>query len=217
MRKPTYRGAARTAGKAPSHMAGKAPSRKAARPTAAPAPTRKPLAAAARKTVCVAAALALVCAAAMPAFGAETIINRDGGTADTVLTGKVGNLEDVISVKLPSNIKMTIKTDKKGCLDDEGTPDVSVTVENESRSTKAVKLALYETTDDQNLLDEVVLKLNGQDIKQAKGRATSVIPLTELIQPGATDTLTMSASPISPTQVISSGTRNVRTVIKAVS
>ena len=74
-----------------------------------------------------------------------------------MLTGKVGEVEDVISVVLPSNIKMTIKTDEEGRLDEAGTRDVSVAVENESRSTKAVRLALYETTDDQRLLDEVVL------------------------------------------------------------
>lgn len=169
---------------------------------------------AARKTAGVAAALVFACACALPAFGAETI-TRDGGTAETVLTGRVGEAENVISVVLPSNIKMTIKTDKDGHLDEEGTQDVTVNVENESRSTKAVKLVLYETTDDQRLLDEVILTLNGQDIKQAKARVAGEVPLTEPIQPGATDTLTMSATPLSASQTINEGTRNVRTIIKA--
>ena len=158
------------------------------------------------RVICAAAALALACAA--PAFGAEAIIDRDG-------TGKVGEVEDVISVVLPSNIKMTIKTDEEGRLDEAGTRDVSVAVENESRSTKAVRLALYETTDDQRLLDEVVLSLNGQNIKQAVGGASGEVLLTGSIRPGEADTLTMSASPIGPAQTISAGTRSVRTVIKA--
>ena len=157
--------------------------------------------------------LALACAA--PAFGAEAIIDRDGAAVETVLTGKVGEVEDVISVVLPSNIKMTIKTDEEGRLDEAGTRDVSVAVENESRSTKAVRLALYETTDDQRLLDEVVLSLNGQNIKQAVGGASGEVLLTGSIRPGEADTLTMSASPIGPAQTISAGTRSVRTVIKA--
>ena len=132
-----------------------------------------------------------------------------------MLTGKVGEVEDVISVVLPSNIKMTIKTDEEGRLDEAGTRDVSVAVENESRSTKAVRLALYETTDDQRLLDEVVLSLNGQNIKQAVGGASGEVLLTGSIRPGEADTLTMSASPIGPAQTISAGTRSVRTVIKA--
>ena len=160
--------------------------------------------------ICAAAALALACAA--PAFGAEAIIDRDGAAVETVLTGQVG---EVISVVLPSNIKMTIKTDEEGRLDEAGTRDVSVAVENESRSTKAVRLALYETTDDQRLLDEVVLSLNGQNIKQAVGGASGEVLLTGSIRPGEADTLTMSASPIGPAQTISAGTRSVRTVIKA--
>ena len=164
------------------------------------------------RVICAAAALALACAA--PAFGAEAIIDRDGAAVETVLTGKVGEGEDVISVVLPSNIKMTIKTDEEGRLDEAGTRDVSVAVENESRSTKAVRLALYETTD-QRLLDEVVLSLNGQNIKQAVGGASGEVLLTGSIRPGEADTLTMSASPIGPAQTISAGTRSVRTVIKA--
>ena len=159
------------------------------------------------RVICAAAALALACAA--PAFGAEAIIDRDGAAVETVLTGKVGEVEDVISVVLPSNIKMTIKTDEEGRLDEAGTR------ENESRSTKAVRLALYETTDDQRLLDEVVLSLNGQNIKQAVGGASGEVLLTGSIRPGEADTLTMSASPIGPAQTISAGTRSVRTVIKA--
>lgn len=165
------------------------------------------------RVICAAAALALACAA--PAFGAEAIIDRDGAAVETVLTGKVGEVEDVISVVLPSNIKMTIKTDEEGRLDEAGTRDVSVAVENESRSTKAVRLVLYETTDDQRLLDEVVLSLNGQNIKQAVRGASGEVLLTGPIRPGEVDTLTMSASPIGPAQTISAGTRSVRTVIKA--
>ena len=166
------------------------------------------------KAVAAVAALALALAAAMPAFGAETIV-RDGSSAETVLTGRVKEVEDVISVVLPSNIKMTIQTDERGFLDEENTKDVTVNVVNESRSTKAVRLMLYETTDDQSLLDEVILTLNGQDIKHAVGGASDELNLTGLIQPGNADTLTMAAASIGPTQVIGGGSRSVRTIIKA--
>lgn len=166
------------------------------------------------KVAAAAATLVLACTA-VPAFGAQTIIDRDGATAETVLTGKVGKMEDVISVVLPSNIKMTIKTDKQGHLDEQGTQDTVVNVENESSSTRDIKLVLYKTTDEQSLLDEVTIMLNGQDITQAKGNAATEVPLTDTIRPGTTDTLTMSAAPIRANQVITEGTRNVRTIIKA--
>lgn len=170
---------------------------------------------AARKVAAAAAVLAIACATSAPAFGSETIIDRNGGTADTVLTGKVATLDDVISVVLPSNIKMTIKTDKEGHLDEVGTEDVEVDVVNESRSTKAVKLVLYETVDDQGLLDEVRLNMNGQDIKRAVGGASGEISLIERIAPGETDRLTMSADAVGPSQVIHEGARSVKTTVKA--
>lgn len=161
------------------------------------------------------AALALVMAIPAAASADSQTITREGGTADTVITGKVGRTADVISVVLPTSVNMNIKTDSQGHLDQGATEDVEVDVINESKSTRTIDVELYETVDDGNLLAEVNLHINGQNINRAIGGATGEINLVESLAPGGTEKLVLSASPMGANQVIHEGARSVKTTIKA--
>lgn len=170
------------------------------------------------------AVLALALAAPSAAFAADgsapgasgsQTIERDGSTAETVITGKVGRTADVISVVLPATINMNIKTDDQGHLDQNATEDVEVDVVNESKSTHEVDIELYETVDDGRLLNEVNLHLNGQNINRAIGGAAGEVKLVESLSPGSAGKLVLSASPLTASQTISEGARSVRVTVKA--
>lgn len=171
----------------------------------------------------LAAALVVALAAPAAAFAADggtrasgsQTIERDGATAETVITGKVGRAADVISVVLPATISMNIITDEQGHLDQQATEDAEVDVVNESKSVFEVDIELYETVDDGHLLDEVNLHLNGQNINRAIGGAAGEINLVESLAPGSTEKLRLSASPLAASQTIGEGPRNVRVTVKA--
>ena len=175
-----------------------------------------------RAAASTAAATALILALAAPAStiadvgasGSKTI-ERDGATAETVITGKVQRNEDIISVVLPASVNMNIKTDAQGRLDEKATKDVEVDVVNEAKSTRTIDIELYETVDDGNLLAEVNLHLNGQNINRAIGGAAGEINLVESLAPGQTEKLVLSATPVSANQKISDGARSVKTTVKA--
>lgn len=163
----------------------------------------------------VAPAAAFAADGSAPGVSGSQTIERDGATAETVITGKVERTADVISVVLPATISMNIKTDDQGRLDQEATEDVEVDVVNESKSTHEVDIELYRTVDDGRLLDEVNLHLNGQNINRAIGGAAGEINLVESLSPGSTEKLVLSASPLAASQAIGEGARSVRLTVKA--
>lgn len=166
-------------------------------------------------SVAVASALVLVLALPAVANAANTVIERDGATAETVITGRVGSDIDVISVVLPTSMNMSIKTDDEGHLDQDATKDIEVDVVNESKSTRPIDVELYETVDDDGLLNEVNLHINGQNINRALGGSASEINLVESLAPGTTEKLVLSATPVGNNQVIHEGARSVKTTVKA--
>lgn len=170
-----------------------------------------------KTTVALMTATALALALAMPAAASasSTVVERDGATAETVITGKVGRAGDLISVVLPASISMSIKTDKQGRLDKDATKDVEVDVVNESKSTFPIDIELYETVDDDGLLSEVNLHLNGQNINRAVGGASGEINLLESLAPGSTEKLVLSATSLGANQIIREGARSVKTTVKA--
>lgn len=154
-------------------------------------------------------------AAAEATSGNSKTIERDGSSVETTVTGKVERIADVISVVLPASVGMSIKTDERGRLDQAATQNVEVDVINESKSTKTVDIELYETIDDEGLLKEVNLHLNGQNINRAIGRSTGEINLIESLSPGETGKLVLSASPVGADRSIQEGARMVKTTVKA--